>query len=80
MKVDLSGQKYGRLTVLDVAGKTKWGATIWRCLCDCGKETATKASNILSGHSRSCGCQKGFATSTFSPRAAAKMRRGAADE
>lgn len=34
--IDLSGQKFGKLTVINRVGKNKWGSTIWLCKCDCG--------------------------------------------
>lgn len=73
-KVDLTARAFGLLTVTAEDGKDKWGATLWRYRCRCGKDGRTKAANLLSGHTRSCGCQKGFAISTFSPRAAARRR------
>ena len=36
--IDLTGQKFGRLLVLEKA-KIRQGHTHWRCLCDCGNET-----------------------------------------
>ena len=42
-KIDLTGQRFGKLTVIEEvapltmpSGKRK---TRWRCLCDCGTET-----------------------------------------
>lgn len=32
------------------------GRTLWRCACDCGKETIVGYSSLLSGGTRSCGC------------------------
>lgn len=53
---DLAGQRFGRLLVLDRAAD-KGGRTHWRCICDCGTETAV-ASFRLTGRqqTRSCGC------------------------
>lgn len=48
--------KYGNLTVIDEnAGVSKHQKKLWRCLCDCGKETIAIASQIKSGKTRSCG-------------------------
>ena len=33
---DLTGQKFGRLTVVEQAGRTKYGNVLWKCKCDCG--------------------------------------------
>lgn len=58
MRVDLSGMRFGRLTVLskyDVFGN---GETRWLCRCDCGKETIVMRGNLKRGITRSCGCYK----------------------
>ena len=54
--VDLTGQRFGRLTALDRAGTSGGGSATWRCLCDCGKETVVIGSSLRSGFTRSCGC------------------------
>lgn len=54
--IDLTGQRFGRLTVLSELGKAKDGGTIWMCLCDCGNEVQVKSGNLRSGHTLSCGC------------------------
>ena len=33
--IDLTGMKFGRLTVIERAGKTKQGNALWKCKCDC---------------------------------------------
>ena len=53
---DLTGMKFGRLTAIDVVGKYKNGAHLWRCRCDCGDESVILATSLLSGNTRSCGC------------------------
>lgn len=55
MKVDLTGQKYGRLTVIEKVGVRNKKA-IWKCLCDCGKYSEVPTSHLRSGHTTSCGC------------------------
>lgn len=52
---DLSNKRFGRLIVMDFVGR-KNGRTLWRCLCDCGKETVVGYSNLVNGLTRSCGC------------------------
>lgn len=54
--IDITGQRFGRLTVLDRAGFN--GKTLWRCICDCGKETTALSPNLRKGLSSSCGCLK----------------------
>ncbi len=53
---DLTGQRFGRLTVIERAGSDKWGVARWRCKCDCGKEVEVSGGKIRSGHTKSCGC------------------------
>lgn len=52
----LVGRVYGRLTVIKRAGTDKSGHAIWHCTCSCGKGRKVSASNLKSGHTRSCGC------------------------
>lgn len=55
-KLDLVGQRFGRLVVLSIHGKDKRGRTIWKCRCDCGKEMIASNENIRRGRTTSCGC------------------------
>lgn len=54
--IDLSGQRFGRLTVKRQAGKNKWGMVIWDCVCDCGAKKTIQRSHLKSGSTLSCGC------------------------
>lgn len=54
--MDLTGQKYGRLTVLSQAGMTRAGNAKWLCRCDCGNITTVAAGALRSGTIVSCGC------------------------
>ena len=53
--IDLTQQKFGRLTALRRTGETGRGAR-WVCVCECGKETEAYAYKLRTGHVRSCGC------------------------
>lgn len=53
--VDLTSQKFGRLTVLRRAPSGKKGAR-WLCVCECGKEHTVATGNLKTGAVRSCGC------------------------
>lgn len=59
-KRDIAGQRFGRLTAQrrvpppDGAAQNDY----WLCRCDCGNERTVLASNLLRGHTRSCGCLK----------------------
>lgn len=54
---DLTGQKFGKLTVIKRAPNNKNNRAQWYCNCDCGKENIIVLSNsLLSGRTLSCGC------------------------
>ena len=57
--LDLTGQRFGRLTVAERAPNThpEWGP-LWKCKCDCGNETNVQASHLRNGNTQSCGCFK----------------------
>lgn len=54
---DISGQKFGRLTVLTKA-QNKNGRTRYLCLCQCGNLKEISTRNLLNGYTKSCGCLK----------------------
>lgn len=54
--LDLSGQKFGRLTPIEIVGTHSSRAKLWRCRCDCGGETTVEATKLRTGNTRSCGC------------------------
>lgn len=57
---NLTGQKFGKLTVLyrtdDYIDKNGQHRTMWHCLCECGKEKDIRGTNLTSGSTKSCGC------------------------
>lgn len=53
--MDLTGERFGRLTVLYSVDTTR-NATLWHCRCDCGVEKNVTAGKLRSGNTRSCGC------------------------
>lgn len=53
--IDLTGQKFGKLTVLEYAG-SKRGRAHWRCKCECGNECIVCSSYLRTGDTTSCGC------------------------
>lgn len=54
--IDMTGEKYGKLLVIEYAGKTPRGISLWKCKCDCGTEVIVQSSNLRNGHTKSCGC------------------------
>lgn len=54
--VNLSGQRFGRLTAIRPTEERRHRAVVWECLCDCGKTSYVTTQNLTSGCSKSCGC------------------------
>ena len=54
--IDLTGQRFGRLIVLERVGTSKSGRIKWLCQCDCGKSATTTGTNLRTGVTKSCGC------------------------
>lgn len=59
-KIDITGQRFGRLLVVDIAkNRISSGGhqrTMWLCKCDCGKELDVATNSIMKGDAKSCGC------------------------
>lgn len=53
---DMTGHVIGRWTVVALAGRTKHGALLWECLCECGTRRDVSGQLLRNGESRSCGC------------------------
>ena len=54
---DLTGQKFGKLLVLEALGeRSKTGHKLYRCLCDCGNEIILQTNQLSTHHTSSCGC------------------------
>lgn len=53
-RVNCIGEKFGRLTILDIIWDNKRSEAI--CKCDCGNDYIGVKSDIVSGHTKSCGC------------------------
>lgn len=54
--IDLIGKRFGRLTVVAKTDKRQGRSIIWECQCDCGNNTEVPSSNLITNHTRSCGC------------------------
>ncbi len=55
---DLTGRRFGKLTVVALAKERRHGKIIWKCQCDCGNKHLVVSSGLSSGHTKSCGCLK----------------------
>ena len=59
--IDLTGQRFGRLVVLERTGTYKGSdgsgsSPIWKCQCDCGEVVEVIGRNLRYGGTKSCGC------------------------
>lgn len=54
--IDLTGKRFGRLTVISRSGHNKSGRITWKCRCDCGKEKIICGEHLRYGLTHSCGC------------------------
>lgn len=56
--VDITGNKYGKLTAIRRVARPKSGSNkqYWLCRCDCGNDFVVIRANLTSGNTRSCGC------------------------
>lgn len=53
---DIRGQRFGRLLAVEPTERRKGNSVVWRCRCDCGKETEISYNSLISGNTKSCGC------------------------
>jgi hypothetical protein len=56
---DLTGMKFGKLTVVNFSDVKKFSNLCWLCKCDCGEEVIVRATYLKNGRSTSCGCLRG---------------------
>jgi hypothetical protein len=54
--IDLTGQRFGRLTVVKRVGKVGMRNIKWLCLCDCGNFKVIRRGCLKAGTTKSCGC------------------------
>lgn len=56
--LDLTGKKFGRLTVLGICPHEPGERVYWLCECDCGNVLKVTSNHLTSGHTKSCGCYR----------------------
>ena len=54
--IDLIGQRFGNLTVVEKIGSNKHNKMVWRCKCDCGGIKNARTGDLLAGTAHNCGC------------------------
>lgn len=70
---DLTGQRFGKLVAIERKGrKDGMPGSYWVCLCDCGNTTLVNTSNLVSGHTKSCGCSRSVAQKDATARVSAQ--------
>lgn len=68
-RLELAGQTFGRLTVLEFAGITAVQKhSVWRCVCSCDESSVVlvQGRSLVNGGTRSCGCLASESTTTRS--------------
>ena len=54
--VDRTGQNFGKLTVVEQAGRNNLKKVLWKCKCECGNFINVVAGSLVTGNTESCGC------------------------
>lgn len=54
--IDLTGMKYGKLTVISRAKNDAQNRANWECICSCGKLKTILGARLRDGITKSCGC------------------------
>lgn len=68
---DLTGQQFGRLTVIGYSHQNKHRHAVWECQCSCGNKTLVISPCLIKGQVLSCGC---FHEHHNTPRGMSKSR------
>lgn len=63
---DLTGKKFGKLTVIKDTGKKYLNNTIWLCQCECGNLCEIRSASLIQRHTNSCGCLKSWGEANIS--------------
>lgn len=67
---NIVGQKFGRLTVIELLPLRHDGTTWYKCKCECGGEKTGRRNSLITGNLLSCGCiprgrEPGFLATNF---------------
>jgi len=54
--IDRTGQRFGKLVVVERMGSSAAKKVLWRCSCDCGGEVTVPSGSLVTGNTQSCGC------------------------
>lgn len=56
--IDITGQKFGKLTAVAPTNLRRSGSVMWLCKCSCGREKLIQSGSLTEGSVKSCGCLK----------------------
>lgn len=56
--MDITGKKYGKLTVVRLSYRDDVGRLRWCCRCSCGKQCVVAGTSLRLGTTKSCGCAR----------------------
>ena len=56
IKKDLTGMKFGRLTVISFSHRNENGMNYWLCKCECGTKKTIRQGSLVTLNTTSCGC------------------------
>lgn len=59
------GKTFDRLTVIELAGRNRFGHMLANCICSCGNKWTCEVANLWSGNTGSCGCLHREVTSSI---------------
>lgn len=57
-RLDLTGQRFGKLTATKFVSLNESQNALWHCVCDCGNQKLAQASQLRAGLIKSCGCKQ----------------------
>lgn len=55
---DLTGRVFGKWTAMECVGKNRHNRALWNCHCECGTTRIMPSSALLTGETKSCGCDR----------------------
>ena len=64
-KIDLTGQRFGRLVVIGDSMIRRDAKIVWHCRCDCGNPADVSTILLRDGRTTSCGCRRKETTSAM---------------
>ena len=63
--MDLTGNQFGKLTVIKRVENSSHNAAQWLCQCECGNCVVVTSNNLRTGHTKACGCTRKEKTSAW---------------